>query len=173
MSITKPKFTMPASQGMQGAPDRRSVFRRQAIPKEFLICGDRGRDCARGVGWWHTLVHLRAYCVQLHKLPDNAKTECRLADAADQAEYGSARHVIDRAHFLFRTRYLPIPPGLRFDDVVQWSLWINIEKSNQNAFMDESAKLVHRNYPRAEEQCGTQHLGGIPGRSGLIAPVGE
>jgi hypothetical protein len=96
-------------------------------------------------------VHMRSYCVELHKLAPHPKTEYKFGDEEDQTKLGVNLPVLQRALQLWRTGQIDLK-GQAIDSVIQWALWATIEKMSEDEFMKAYMGLVRKNYENQKKK---------------------
>jgi hypothetical protein len=100
-------------------------------------------------------VPLRSFCVDLHKLAPHQKTEYRVANAGEQEKFAPDQRIIGQTIHMLESGQIH-PGSLSVDGIIQWSLWVHIEKLKEKEFNEELTKIARKNVEAQKKKWDKQ-----------------
>jgi hypothetical protein len=100
-------------------------------------------------------VPLRSFCVDLHKLAPHQKTEYRVANPGEQEKFAPDQRIIGQTIHMLQSGQIHAG-SLSVDGIIQWSLWVRIEKLKEKEFKEEMTKIAHKNVEAQKKKWDKQ-----------------
>jgi hypothetical protein len=100
-------------------------------------------------------VPLRSFCVDLHKLAPHQKTEYRVANPSEQEKFAPDQRIIGQTIQMLQSGQIH-PGSLSVDGIIQWSLWVHIEKLKEKEFTEELTKIARKNVEAQKKKWDKQ-----------------